>query len=402
MVEPVRGSFSSLGRGEIEEAMNHGENFVRRLAARYAWFVSIKWMVATIIGVLAVFAGLAGSALIFKQNDLIQRQNALLMRQDNKLEAQNLLFEQQNIRIDVQNQLAEAARRATLVFELTSINEKIDELRGNEPDTPVTLPQNLIARIVALSRSLRAYQFIELPSTPTISNMAAAVDDSISARPVLVRKPLSPERGQLLLTIVNANIANLADLISAGVDFRSADLRGVFLDEVALDLAILSYTNFSEVYLLTSSFRGAELEGADFSIASMKGTDFSSSDQPLIVGRFGRGSSSTNLRSARFFNSQLNNSDFSQADLRNADFRGALLFGVDFSGADMTDVELDGAYVSDENWLEQLLLLSNPPKSLQQGKWKIVKERPQNHPFLPDSTTEYWTIRSRSPISGDQ
>lgn len=99
-------------------------------------------------------------------------------------------------RLDQQNQLAEASRRAALINELTAIlteideeldsSDKADEKMGDiENPSPgksatyisegVDLSKRLVWRIVALSRSLQPYRFLEgenLSGRPCLTDLA--------------------------------------------------------------------------------------------------------------------------------------------------------------------------------------------------------------------------------------
>lgn len=106
---------------------------------------------------------------------------------------------------------------------------------------------------------------------------------------------------------------------SGGVQacLRQADLSGVSLPKVRLDLAACSDANFSN----------ANLSGAKFNGASLKYVNFQGAD--------------------------LSNADLSNADLNFANFSQANLTGALFRGADLLHARFDDAYLS---WYDFTLL----------------------------------------------
>lgn len=181
------------------------------------WFFSPGTIVTTGIGLTAVLSLIVA----YKANGLVQQQNQYIIEQ---------------------NVLQESARRSALVFELSSILDEIDEElddagiekgaiqtrgkndeAGSKPiegrprrrdiDNPplYRLSARLTGRIVALSRSLRPYRFL---------------DDN----GVLQEKSLSPERAQLLLSLMDSGI-DMEEINHSAVTFNQADLRGADLSE---------------------------------------------------------------------------------------------------------------------------------------------------------------------------
>lgn len=187
----------------------------------------------------------------------------------------NSLLGKQNVLVEKQTFLAEAERRAALIYELTSILDEIDEeLDERKPEgnglSDVVFSDRLSGRVVALSRSLRPYRYLD-PESGELTDKS---------------RPLSPERAQLLLSLIGANAA-LTDLRVKGADFSRADLRGA--------------------YLLGAKLPNQRFAFADFSGANLSAADLSSSD----------------LRSARLVGANLSGATINEANLEDADLTGA-------------------------------------------------------------------------------
>ena len=194
------------------------------------------------------------------------------------------------------------------MFELGGILDEVDE----EIDSASTgnpylhrLSLQLEARIVALSLHLRPYRYIEV--------------DSLTSR------PLSPERGQLLVSLVQSYVL-LNDIVRKS-DFSYADLRGAPLSQD--DLARYTYefdTSHVDVRLkrgrrylfpFRSYFEGGSFHHADFSGARLNAAVMDGSDLSNAVFR------GSTLIGARFEGADLEDADFKDADLGGAELRGA-------------------------------------------------------------------------------
>ncbi len=272
-----------------------------KLYAWYSWMSFRRWIVLIFNTLFISFGGLLGTVLIYNQNNLLTRQNALL--------------EQQNIRLDQQTYLQEADRRSSLIFLMGNLLDAMDkELKSDvgQPGIRDLSPQ-LIGRVIALSKSLRPYRYLDGDS--------------------LVAREISPERGQLLLSIVASQIDNSSvRRIFQAADFTYSDLQG----------AVLSGEYLSEIDLTASNLSGAVLDETDLSRANLSLADLSEA----VFTR-------AKLRGARLRQTILQNAHFESADLREANcyaalMRGAKLNGADlqkthFSQADLVHADLSGA-----------------------------------------------------------
>lgn len=200
-----------------------------------------------------------------------------------------LLINQNNL-IDQQTHLLEAERRSSLVFLMSNILDKVDEeikLQQKELDSTASdsvrykLSDQLVSRIIALSRSLQPYRLKD-------GN--------------LLSRPISPERGQLFIALMVSRI-NKSDLATIGFagDFSYAIIGDIPLSNASLFSARLEYADFQGVAL-----NGADLTSADLSKANL-------SNAYLV---------SSNLSGANLSGANLRDADIANSDLRNADLTG--------------------------------------------------------------------------------
>lgn len=237
-------------------------------------------------------------------------------------------------RLDQQNQLSEASRRAALINELTALLTEIDEEmdqfeqrsglqpkrapRAGEGPTfvrdGVPLTKRLVWRVVALSRSLKPYRFLD----------GSALSPS----------ELSPERAQLLISLVASGI-DMKDILRMG-SFESSYLKGAELSNVFLSDAKISGSSFVNANLIQSNLSEAIARDADFSRAV------------------------------------LFNVDMTKADLQRSIFIGARMPEPhQLSDAKLNGANLDGALVSSPEWIEQLAKLDTPPEGLDFSTWTV-------------------------------
>ena len=236
-------------------------------SAWYAWLSYRRWVVTVFYTLFLAFAGLLGSVLLYNQNELLEKQNE-------KIDTQNL-------KIDSQIQLEESSRRGNLIVMMSNVMDKVDEelTRDWNNDEVRNLSPQLIGRIVALSYSFRPYRFWQ---------------DSM-----LIEKPLSPERGQLLLALVNS------------------------------DLDSLTYRNIYE----KATFGQAYLENAILWDADLRGVDLRDAD----------------LRDADLRDADLRDTDLRDAKLREVDLRDANLRKID-----LTHANLNNTKIFEKDWLTKL------------------------------------------------
>ncbi|MBL7806111.1 MAG: pentapeptide repeat-containing protein [Saprospiraceae bacterium] len=224
----------------------------------------------------------------------------LALLQTYYLKKQNEKFDVQNKRIEQQTYLQEAERRSSLVFLFDNVLDRMDdELRRNPAGRELS-PQ-LIGRIVALSKALKPYRFLE--------------GDTITSR------QSSPERGQLLLSLVASKLGrNTYDQIYLLADFSYATL-----DNVNLDKAYLANINLSYAQLKSVSLSGADLRNANF-----EGSEW---DDAHVV-----------FTPAKPFAANFDFANFYRATLRRCDLSGGAFAYTNFTGARLDRVVFREAF----------------------------------------------------------
>lgn len=228
------------------------------------------------------------------QNDLTQKQNQLTTQQNDLTQKQNQLTTQQN-------QLIEAERRSSLIFLFNNLMDKIDEELKDTKNTKDSLSRQTIGRIVSLANSFRPYQFL-------------VGKDSLSPL-------LSPERGQLLVALVNSRL----DAASYDDIFYQAIFDHAYFEGLNLEQAYLSNISLAGAHLLRANLRGADLRRADLRGANLRGASLRRAD----------------LSGARLFTADLRGVDLSLANLNLADLSGA---------------DLSGAFVESKNFFQYMEL----------------------------------------------
>ncbi|MFN0037280.1 MAG: pentapeptide repeat-containing protein [Saprospiraceae bacterium] len=281
---------------EFPAAKENFDALFTKLFAWFSWMSFRRWILMVFQMLFVGFGGLLGTMLLYNQNKLLTQQN--------------LLLQNQNFRLDQQTYLQEADRRSSLIFLMGNLLDAMDkELKSDigQPGVRDLSPQ-IIGRVVALSKSLKPYRFLE--------------NDSLVAR------ELSPERGQLLLSIVNSQIDNSSlRRIFQFADFSASDLKG----------AVLSGEYLSGINLSRADLADATLDETDLSRADLSGADLSNA----VLAR-------ANLRESRFRQSTLTkayleSADLSQANLYGATMRGANLAGAKLQQTHFTNADLSGA-----------------------------------------------------------
>ncbi len=283
----------------------------------------------TRIGLLAILVALIPTILLWQQNQ--------------KIDEQTKLFQKQNDKIDSQIQLEESSRRGNLIVMMSNIMDKVDdELKEREKqDSSRALSKQLIGRIAALSYAFRPYRFWQGNS--------------------LIDKPLSPERGQLLLALLNSDLDSLTyGNIYAKATFSNANLRGANLSNANLNNADLGNTILSNANLSNADLRGADLILAYLSNADLRGANLNGADLIYIDYTSNRVAldnidlsrvnlNNTDLSNVSLRGVDLSNVKLSNVDLIDADLRGANLNNTDLSYADFQDTK-----IIEKEWLTKL------------------------------------------------
>lgn len=299
--------FMNIWNKDFKTAQTTFNALFAKVFAWYSWMNFRRWIILAFQTLFVGFGGLLGTLLLYNQNKLLTRQNELLILQ--------------NTRLSQQTYLQEAERRSALILLMGNLLDALDsELKDDIGQQGVRdLSPQLIGRIIALSGGLKPYRYLD--------------NDS------LIQKEISPERGQLLLSIISSEVDNgTLRRIFQTADFSFAELGGATLAG-----EFLEGINLREADLSKANLNGARMQGADLNKADLSGAILAGAD----------------LRKAN-----LSDTDLRETFITDVDFRGASLYGADLRGVDLTDSDLrraflreallDSASVPELNWLETI------------------------------------------------
>lgn len=357
------------------------------------------------LSVFILLACLITGFVILKGNEFLRSKNKL-QEQSNKMQAAML----------------DAQLKSDQVVLVGNLLQEIREERNLQSTD--TLSSGMVAKIVRLNSSLKAYPYVK--------------GDSLSSF------KYSPERGQLLLALLEMKLdsstlkqvlhktsftradlsaSNLSGLDLAGLDFslanlqnvnlqfanlkdanlkeahlRGADLNKTDLRGAQLINADLSWTNLKQAIFKeakmngvnlksakidSTDLRGIELKWADLSGAILKASNLSK--LPLTGSSFVK----SNLSVANLSNTDLSIADLTEANMFGVDLQDANLYhvklefadmrksnlqGANFRSANLKAVLLEGAIVSGKDWFEKLLEWKVEGISDIRRKYEIVKD----------------------------
>ncbi len=244
---------------------------------------------------------------------------------------QNQKIDKQNKRLDQQTYLQEAERRSSLVFLFSNIMDAVDkELKEDYNDDDIrNLSPQLIGRITGLSTRLKPYHYLD--------------GDTLTA------KPLSPERGQLLVSLLGSQLdEKTMDEIYSNSNFKYSDLKNAYLGSAYLRKVNLRKADLRYAYLNGACLNGAYLNEVDLRYANLRYANL----------RFGwleyanlgyANLESVNLRGAGLWSADLRSSNLANAVLSETKLKEANLKEADLTGAYLKEADLTGAYLKGGN-----------------------------------------------------
>ena len=246
--------------------------------------------------------------------------------------------QRQKMTIEEQSTMLESLKNSNMGVLINNVLGHVDNDIKNNPNGSLNV--TTIERIAALSYSLKPYKYFEGDS--------------------LAENELSPERGQLLLSLSIMNIDSCsfdtimlttsfsrADL--RGADLKRADLRGVDLKGADLRNADLSGANLIGADLSGANLWGANLNMANLSHANLKRADLSWADLNGADLRM------ANLNGANLTSAQLRSADLRQASLQWAELSGALFNDANLEGGDVFGASLTKASLTNANLTDVLM-----------------------------------------------
>lgn len=99
---------SAIKGNDLERIKETSHSSFQILFNLYLWYKLRQWSFGLLIGLVVAFTGLAGSALIYHQNEILEAQEKYLEEQTNQLKAQTVWFEKEISSVEIQ--VVEATR----------------------------------------------------------------------------------------------------------------------------------------------------------------------------------------------------------------------------------------------------------------------------------------------------
>ncbi|MDY0779465.1 pentapeptide repeat-containing protein [Tenacibaculum sp. IB213877] len=231
------------------------------LTALVRRFVRVR-LLSLVLLLFSLIPSLVSLYVLVKQNDLIRTQNALV----------------------------EGSRKSSYGFQLSSIFDAVDRIYKSDDQGRKVLDNDVIARIIGITSSLKPYKILE--------------EDGLST------ELYSPERTQLLMFLLNANLSyrSLRSIYGSAdfsyCDFRNTNLSQKYLVGVNLENSNLENCELNSSDISNANFKKANLKGVQFSNGKATGTDFTEA----------------NLSNARITKNNLTGADFTDAKTTNTNF----------------------------------------------------------------------------------
>lgn len=123
--EPLNSLFWGVATTDKQTVVKSSDALIRIILARISWFEVRRWMLGVIIGLAAAFAGIAGSVLLYKQNELLTQQNIKIDKQNDQIDKQNQLLSDQIVLTKTVAEQSEAQSKQMYTFDFVgqSTNE---------------------------------------------------------------------------------------------------------------------------------------------------------------------------------------------------------------------------------------------------------------------------------------
>ena len=208
---------------------------------------------------------------------------------------QNRLLKAQNSKIEIQSHLAEASRRSSQMFIMGEVLSDVNSEMKTSGSSRIS--NTLAGRVVSLSRAMKPYRYL-------VGN-------------TLIEKPISPERGQLLITLCKSKMQS-----------------SFFVDE------ILQESDFTKSELINAKLRHATLRDINLNDANLTGSDLMNVDLQ-----------NASLKNAILKRVDLDDANLTNVNLEGADLTGAFLIRTKLKGANFSGVVMDSVKVERADWL---------------------------------------------------
>ncbi len=396
-IERLAQPLSDVARHTAEKDVGGATGAARNLAelvlARYAWLSTRRWLIASITGMIAAIAALAGSALLFQQNELLRKQGDNLIIQTNLLREQNARIDTQIELLQTDAKLKDSDRSANIlpniVAAAASLGEEIAKLdaagkAGPEGNYKLSdIPLSLRNQFITITNTVRPYRYLksdianqytnremrdfamrrraDLPKTNELFGVKPA-DETFQ----LIDRPLSPERGAIINALFNFRVWETELLSFFGADFSYAEISTPNLFKMTFRHANLRFAEFRNMEIRAVNFGAAGLENARFVDSYLTSVNFRGHPANEAPGRYRspgeRFFMATQTSGMQITDSLIYNSDFGLVQGFAQNFDNSLIVKSSFAGADLAaatfrnavllEVDFDGAIVFQANFLD--------------------------------------------------
>ncbi|QDV16425.1 Secreted effector protein pipB2 [Gimesia panareensis] len=384
MIDPVAEIVEHGFDGRVKEAARETKVLLHRLLSRYAAIKTMNWIIGTSFGFLAIFATMAATAVLVKQNNLINTQNTYFQKQNEKLDAQNTLIESQNKYFQDQNskiqkqldeqtverQRADRNRLIGILYEEKDVETGTigklfglvsKEIKRKIPKASLRLRQEAALEFMKLEWDAGRYgEELDL-SGAILCGLDLSHDrlKKVGLENVLQDANLRDahlEETQFTQThLEGAHLsgAELTESVLEGASLEGAHLSGANMKEAvlvgaSLEGAHLSGAHLSEINLERAVLKFANLEGADLSFANLEGADLSFTNLVGAVLKFAN-LEGVHLEGAHSSGAEFSFTNLEKADLKFINLEGAHLKGAHLEGAVLKFANLEGADLSFAN-----------------------------------------------------
>ena len=288
----------------------------------------------TRLGLFTLILSLIPIGLLFLQSVLLYIQNEKITEQTILFDAQTYLIRNQNSLVQQQVLLSDASRRSAQTLIMGEVLSDLNMELKNKTNQEHILSKTLTGRIISLSRIMKPYRYL--------------VNDT------LISKPLSPERGQLLLSLLESAIDTSflrIEIFKKG-DFRYADLEGIVLSDKSLAELDLTGANLKNSKLQGCNIFKTNFVGAELSNSSIY---FSYANKSVFIDCRCEGLSiiESSFEDSIFKKANLEHATFSSGTMKGSDLRETSLEGATFGNFDVLPI-FNNVRVDREDWLEYL------------------------------------------------
>jgi len=360
-------SMRDYHEGDQDAALKSAESVARELVAFWSWTRFYRAAFGTIISVLVAFGGVAGTILLFRQNEILEKQNVFFESQTETqaLQTDSLIAQNQMIKDEGERQKARSVEAKAQA-----------ELRMKQDRE-------------AHERSLLASQLGALIGTLSTGDLY--YDPSADAPPgapveLQEKKRVAPEHVYRIQSVLWTFTPHHERSLGKTVRLFSPEKGKIFNALQGIDFPLNAI----------DAWKGEN--GLDFSYARISGD----------------GAGFLHLRDINFDHADLRSLDFSFASLEDVSFKEAFLPEANkFNGASFERCDFSGVFVPSETWLSELAeeWYSHNDENDHQTKvcvqfdfrkWIIAKKDPDLLMWMIEKDAEYEEFsKLRSWIDSD-